>query len=102
MNTQVPDPLFDYEPNKEWLRDRDMRMIATHGYTAHAVLIQTTETKSEVEQAMKRTLVVSPGPDSFRVISISDFAWPSAVSSDDDLEHWLEARTDWQEWRAGH
>src|SRR5262245_28108749 len=99
LNTQVPDPFFDYDPNKAWLRDRQMRLLGSVGFTAHAVLIQTRETQSEIEQAMRETLAA---PDSFRVIPISDFAWPSAVPDDETLRRWLDARPDWQAWRKGH
>jgi hypothetical protein len=99
LNTQVPVPLFDYEPNKAWLRDRDMRIVDSVGFTAHAVLIQAEDSQSEIEEAMRQTLAE---PDDFRVIPISDFEWPSAVPDDETLRRWLDSRSDWQEWRAGH
>ena len=97
LNTQVP--LFDYEPNRAWLMDRDMQIVDSVGPTAHAVLIQTDESQSEIEQAMRDTLAEV---DAFLVIPVSDFDWPSAVPDDKTLRRWLNSRSDWQEWSAGH
>lgn len=100
LNTQIQAPLFDYEPNRTWLEDRGMILVDSVGGTSHAVLIRADESKDEVEQVMRKTL--AQVSDSFQVIPISEFLWPSTVPDDEPLRQWLDSRPDWQAWRAAH
>lgn len=77
-----------------------MRVAYTDHLTNYIVLIQADETQSEIEDAIRDTKY---GYDSFRVVPVSDFQWPSAVPDDEKtLRQWLEQRPEWEEWRAAH
>jgi hypothetical protein len=99
LNTQAQALLFDYDPLNKWLAERKRVDVASVGYTAHAILIFSLVEKSVLEDEIRSLLAPQ---DSFRVVRVKDFEWPSALPDDETLKGWLEERTDWQQWSSGH
>jgi len=90
-------PLHGYDPLNAWFDKRHRCDITSAGPTAHALLIYTQETKSQIEEGIRDLL---GDPDDVRVVRIRDFEWPSATPDDETLCQWLENRADWKEWSA--
>jgi len=99
LNTQVPDPLYDYEPLNLWLNEHYRTDVHSVGSTAHAILIRAKEPLTAISTAIESRL---GKPDSLHVIPVEDFAWPSAPPDDETLLRWLKTRDDWAEWSEGH